>query len=71
MSGKIMTALAAALLLASAGLASAQTQAPRHDRAVNTYRGYYNMVPNQLPKDPTPDWSNGTYPFPVTGQGGF
>jgi hypothetical protein len=70
MSGKIMTAVAAAILLASTGLASAQTQAPRHDRAVNGYNGYYNMVPNQLPNDPTPDWSNGTYPFPVTGQSG-
>ncbi len=71
MSAKIMTALAAALLLASAGLASAQTQPPRHDRAVNTYHGYYNMVPDQRANDPTPDWSNGTYPFPVTGQGGY
>ncbi len=73
MSGKIMTAVAAAILLASTGLASAQTQAPRHDGAMakGYYNGYYNAAPNQFANDPTPDWSNGIYPFPVTGQAGF
>lgn len=69
MSGKIMTAVAAAILLASTGLASAQAQAPRHDGAMPN--GYYNAAPNQIANDPTPDWSNGIYPFPVTGQAGF
>ena len=66
MSAKIMTAVAAAILLASTGLASAQTQAPRHDR-VNGYNGYYNMAPNGYA---TPDdgWNIDHYPFPVTGQ---
>ena len=69
MSGKVIPAIAAALVLASTGLAFAQTQAPRQDRAFNGYNGYYNTVPNQPSADFVPDWSNGTYPFPVTGQG--
>jgi hypothetical protein len=51
MSGKIITAVAAAILLASTGLASAASQAPRHHRQAPRY---YNMVPNQLTNDPVP-----------------
>ena len=69
MSAKIMTAVAAAILLASTGLASAQSQPPRQDRALNGYNGYYNMAPNGYA---TPDdgWNIDRYPFPVTGQSG-
>lgn len=67
MSGKIMTAVAAAILLASTGLAFAQTQAPRHEWAANGYIGYYNMVPNQYAA-PNDGWNIDQYPFPVTGQ---
>ncbi len=71
MSGKMIAAATAAILLASTGFAFPQTQAPRHDSLPNGYHGYYNMVPNQPANDPAPDWTNGLYPFPVTGQGGF
>jgi len=50
MSGKILTAVAAAIVLASAGLASAQTetqgQAQRHKAQ---QQRYYNMVPDAAP----------------------
>ena len=50
MSGKLLTAVAAAIVLAVTGLASAQTVAPRHngqksDPYSRTYRGYYNVAP--------------------------
>jgi len=63
MSGKIMTAVAAAILLASTGLASAQTQAPRHEVG----NGYYNAAPNEFAM-PNDGWNVDRYPFPVTGQ---
>lgn len=71
MSRKIVTAVAAALLLASTGLASAasaKTHAVRHNE--NQHR-YYNMVP--VAPDPAPNTdTEGSrfYPFPVTGQSG-
>ena len=68
MSAKIMTALAAAIPTFM-GLASAQSQPPRHDKAQNGYNGYYNTAPNGYA---TPDdgWNIDRYPFPVTGQSG-
>lgn len=52
MSGKILTAMAAALLLASTALpAAAATTVQRHHRA---HPRYYNMVPDQKWYDPAP-----------------
>lgn len=67
MSGKIITAMAAAILLASTALASAQTQAPRHDGANGYFNGYYNMAPNGY-ATPNDGRNIDPYPFPVTGQ---
>ena len=49
MSGKIIVASVAGILLTSTGLASA-TNTPHHKVAPR----YYNMVPTQLPNDPAP-----------------
>jgi hypothetical protein len=74
MSAKFITAMAAAVLLASTGLASAQTQAPRQDRAPYApYNGYYDTAPNAFQPDASVPSYNGSpnmYPFPVTGQSG-
>jgi hypothetical protein len=67
MSAKIIIAVAAAVLLASTGLASAQTQAPRHDGANGYFNGYYNMAPNGY-ATPNDGWNIDQYPFSVTGQ---
>ncbi len=74
MSGKIITAIAAAVLLASTALASAQSVAPHRDRQKSDaysqrYNGYYNMAPNghATPNDGRITDPN---PFPVTGQSG-
>lgn len=71
MSAKIMTAVAAAILLASTALASAQTQAPRHDRANGHFDGYYNVAPNgyyNVAPDgyatPNGGWNVDSYPLP-------
>lgn len=63
MFGKIITALAAAALLASTGLASAQDQI-QASRLRQQQPRYYNMVPNNPAPAPTvPDnynyWSGG------------
>ena len=63
MSAKIMTAVAAAILLASTGLASAQTQAPRHDRANGHFNGYYNVTPDGY-ATPNGGWNIDSYPLP-------
>jgi hypothetical protein len=67
MSGKIIVASVAAILLTSTGLASAATNIPHHKVAPR----YYNMVPTQLPNDPAPYFAP-DYPDPsgtgVTGQ---
>jgi len=67
MSGKIITAAAAAIPLASTGLALAQTQASRHDNLPHGFYGCYNVAPNWYI---TPDegWNIDPNPFPVTGQ---
>ncbi len=69
MSGKIMTAVAAAILLASTGLASAQ--APRHNTANGYFNGYYNVAPdgcdNVAPNGyatPNGGWNVDSYPLP-------
>jgi hypothetical protein len=66
MSGKIIVASVAGILLTSTGLASA-TNTPHHKVAPR----YYNMVPTQLPNDPAPYFAP-DYPDPsgtgVTGQ---
>lgn len=71
MSAKIMSAVAAAVLLASTGLASAQTQAPRHDRANGYFNGYYDVAPtgsyNGAPDayaTPNGGWTVDSYPLP-------
>ena len=68
MSGKIIIASVAAVLLTSTGLASAATDTPRHHKVAPRY---YNMVPTQLPSDPAPYFAP-DYPDPsgtgVTGQ---
>ncbi len=75
MSGKLLTAMVAAILLASTGLASAQTNAARYNGHKNdpyseSYRGYYNLAPGYVV--PNNGWDNidRFYPFPVTGQSG-
>ena len=75
MSGKLLTATVAAILLASTGLASAQTVAARNNGHKNhpyseSYRGYYNLAPRYVVPDN--GWNNidRFYPFPVTGQSG-
>ncbi len=74
MSGKIIVASAATILLASIGLASAATNATRHHKQTPRY---YNMVPAQVPNDPAP-YDPAPYSAPnfadpygtgVTGQG--
>jgi hypothetical protein len=69
MSGKIISAVAAAVLLASTGLASAQTQAPRHHQANDErYNGYYDVAPNGYGvRDQGGDAGRDQY-TPVTGQ---
>ena len=63
MSGKIIAAIAAAILLATTGLASAESVKPNAARH-NSEQRYYNMAPDPAPStDPSP-----YYPFPVTGQ---
>ena len=68
MSAKIMTAVAAAILLASTGLASAQTQAPRHDGANGYFNGYYNVAPNgyAMPNDWNIDHTRSPSPAKAT-----
>jgi hypothetical protein len=68
MSAKIITAMSAAILLASAGLAFAEDQAPRPHKEQPRY---YNMVPNQMPYDPAPyaGWDGRANVNGVTGQG--
>lgn len=64
MSGRMIAAMTAAILLASTALASAEsakTNAARHN---GEQQRYYNMAPDPAPdSDPTP-----YFPFPVTGQ---
>ncbi len=71
MSARIMIAVAAAILLASTGLASAQTRAPRHDGANGRFNGYYNVAPNGhddvAPNGyatPNGGWNIDSYPLP-------
>lgn len=68
MSGKIITAIAAAVLLASTGLASAQT-APRHHKTTDDrYNGYYDVAPNGYgAPNQGADFDRNQY-SPVTGQ---
>jgi ABC-type oligopeptide transport system substrate-binding subunit len=60
MSGKMIAAMSAAILLASTALASAESA----KRQNGEQQRYYNMAPDPTPdSDPTP-----YFPFPVTGQ---
>ena len=64
MSGKMIAAMTAAILLASTALASAESAKTDAARQNGEQQRYYNMVPDPAPdSDPTP-----YFPFPVTGQ---
>lgn len=74
MSGKIIVASVAAILLTSTGLGSAATNTPPHHKVAPRYYNMVptrNMAPTQLPKDPAPYFAP-DYPHPsgtgVTGQ---
>ena len=59
MSGKLLTAVAAAILLASSGLVFAQTAAQRHnghDPYSDSYRRYYDVAPGYVV--PNSGWDN-------------
>ena len=64
MSGKMIAAMSAAILLASMALASAESAKTNAARQNGEQQRYYNMAPDPAPdSDPTP-----YFPFPVTGQ---
>ena len=64
MSGKIIAAATAAILLASTALASAESSKTNAARHNGEQHRSFNVVP-----DPAPDTDPGPYyPFPVTGQ---